>query len=85
MIQEVGLENMSRYNQNGESGANNFPFNLRFHPLPAIQSLIPTELQGDDYMAYLHQTSGVPANSVVYDVYATDKPLPMGGSESLIG
>jgi len=53
-IQEVGLSNYSDYNQDGDKTANIFPFKLRFHPHSSIQNLIPTEVQGTDYMAYTH-------------------------------
>lgn len=37
-------------------------------------------------MAYIHQLETlIPANSIIYDVYALDKPLPLGGVEKLIG
>lgn len=37
-------------------------------------------------MAYTSQLSTlIPADATIYDVYATDKPLPLGGSETLIG
>lgn len=47
--------------------------------------MIPTELQNGDYMAYLPQLESLPADSTIYDVYALDKPLPLGGVETLIG
>jgi hypothetical protein len=85
-IQEVGLSNYSNYNQDGQETANVFPFKLRFHPHASVQNLIPTELQGEDYMAYTTQLETlIPANSTIYDVYALDKPLPLGGVETLIG
>lgn len=36
-------------------------------------------------MAYLTQLESLPADSTIYDVYALDKPLPLGGVETLIG
>jgi hypothetical protein len=36
-------------------------------------------------MAYVQQLLTVPANTTIYDVYATNKPLPLGGEEKLIG
>ena len=36
-------------------------------------------------MAYTSQLETVPADSTIYDVYALDKPVPLGGVESLIG
>jgi len=58
---------------------------LRFHPNASVQNVIPTELQNGDYMGFLTQLENLQANSTIYDVYATDKPLPLGGVESLIG
>ena len=36
-------------------------------------------------MGYPEQLMEIPANSILYDVYALDKPKPLGGTESLIG
>jgi hypothetical protein len=37
-------------------------------------------------MAYKQQlVSLIPADSYIYDIYALDKPLPLGGIETLIG
>ena len=36
-------------------------------------------------MAYTQQLMTTPANSTIYDVYALDKPVPLGGTETLIG
>ena len=36
-------------------------------------------------MSYIPQLLTVPADSTIYDVYALDKPLPLGGVETLIG
>lgn len=85
-IQEVGLSNMGAYDQNGNAaGSNNFPFKLRFHPHASVQNLFPAQLQGGNYMGYLDQLKSVPANSNIYDVYALNKPVPLGGTETLIG
>ena len=56
---------------------------MRFHPHASVQNLIPSEFKG--YMAYPQQLMTVPANSTIYDVYALDKPVPLGGTETLIG
>jgi len=84
-IGEVGLSNYSNYDQEGKATSNVFPFKLRFHPHSSVQNVIPTELQNGDYMAYLPQLESLPADSTIYDVYALDKPLPLGGVETLIG
>jgi len=84
-IQEVGLSNYSDYDQDGNKTANIFPFKLRFHPNASVQNIFPTELQNGDYMDYTSQLETIPANATIYDVYATDKPLPLGGVETLIG
>ena len=36
-------------------------------------------------MAYPKQLTTVPADSTIYDIYALDKPVPLGGTETLIG
>ena len=85
-IQEVGLSNYANYDQDGNAASSTvFPFKLRFHPHASVQNVIPTELQNGDYMGYMPQLEALPADSTIYDVYATDKPLPLGGSETLIG
>lgn len=47
--------------------------------------MIPTELENEDYMGYIPQLLKVPTDSTIYDVYALDKPVPLGGVETLIG
>ena len=56
---------------------------LRFHPHSSVQDLIPYAKEED--MSYIPQLLTVPADSTIYDVYALDKPLPLGGVETLIG
>ena len=36
-------------------------------------------------MAYMNQLPTVPKDAILYNVYATDKPTPLGGQEKLIG
>ena len=87
--QEVGSSVFSRSGQDGKTVSPNggvFPWKLRFHPHVSVQNLIPNELQGTDYMAYVHQLeTSVPADATIYDVYAYDKPPPLGGVETMIG
>lgn len=53
-IQYVGLSDMGKYGENGVSeNSNVFPFSLRFEPHSDVHSLFPTELPGDDPMAFV--------------------------------
>ena len=60
------------------------PFKLRFAPSSDVHSLFPKE-QPENFSAYIEQLPTVPANSVLYKVYATDAPEELGGTESYIG
>ena len=85
-VQEVGLSDMSQIDQTGlTESSSTFPFSLRFAPHKDVDSLFPTDLPGSDPMAYVSQLESVPANSRLYDVYATSKPTELGGTEALIG
>ena len=85
--QQVGLSNFANIDQDGNTIAKPiFPFVMRLHPHSSVQGLIPSEVQNGNYMGYIEQLSTlVPADSTIFDVYATDKPLPLGGVETLIG
>ena len=62
-----------------------YPYSVGFKPHSDVVNLFPTDLQGDDYLAYMKQLPTVPANSILYDVYALDQPKDLGGKETLIG
>lgn len=70
---------MATHDAQGKKEANPvFPWELRFVPNRA-----GVKNNHTDY--YMKQLEGVPANIVLYEVYATDKPTALGGTESHIG
>lgn len=78
-ITSIGLSDFAKYGGDGQEVANPvFPFELRFAPNRAGVTNNTTK-------DFLTQLKGVPANSVVYDVYGYDKPPQMGGVEIHIG
>jgi len=57
----------------------NFPYMLRFHPTGEIS--FP-----DTYVEFFtDQLMTIPEGSVLYQVFATDKPVELGGTETHIG
>lgn len=83
-IQVCGLSDWGLYDQSGhKSSHNSFPFHLRFEPHSDVKGHIPSSYHGA--MKYLDQLKAVPADSNLYNVYATDKPKQLGGKEVLIG
>jgi len=80
-VTEVGLSDMARYDQSGYDFGDkvNFPYKLRFHPTGKIS--FP-----DTYVAeFTDQLMTIPSGSTLYEVYATDKPVELGGTETHIG
>lgn len=85
-IQEVGLSDWATHNEKGEAVESaEFPFQLRFAPTAEAKALFPSELENENYMAYVDQLTTVPDQMVIYDVYGLDKPTELGGTESLVG
>lgn len=39
----------------------------------------------NSYMAYVDQLTELPANANLYNIYAFDRPVQLGGKEELIG
>jgi hypothetical protein len=58
---------------------------LRFEPHSDVKNLFPKDLANDDVTKFADQLATVPANSVLYKVYAMDQPEKAGGVETLIG
>ena len=54
-------------------------------PNEAVATLFPKDLGDHDYFYWMDQLASVPADSVLYDVYAFDKPTELGGEEVMIG
>jgi len=76
---------MGKYDETGKETATPvFPFRMRFHPNSAVSGLI-SNAKPSDYMAYTTQLEGIPADSVLYDVYGLDAPTELGGVEHLMG
>lgn len=86
-IQSVGLSDMAKYDEAGNetSDPKAFPFELRFEPHEDVHYLFPTALPDGDAMDYISQLESVRADLTLYNVYALDKPTPIGGTETLIG
>ena len=80
-VTEVGLSDYAQYDQNGNDlGDNlNFPYMLRFHPTGDIS--FPDTYVED----FTTQLMTIPSGSVLYQVFATDKPVELGGTETHIG
>lgn len=69
---------MAEINEDGSKVSDPvFPFRLRFEPNRSVVTNNTTK----DYMT---QLSGVPADVVVYSIYALDKPTQLGGTETHI-
>ena len=80
-IAQVGLKDFAKPAQ----GAAKYPYELKFVPADDVKNLFPTELQGEDYSAYVNQLASVPENSVLYSVQALENPEEMGGVWETIG
>jgi len=80
-IGAVGVSDFARYGTSGKYETNvQFPHQLRFQPTNEVPSF-PDEYSGMDVNEML-QT--VTKGTTLYDVYATDKPVELGGKESKI-
>ena len=81
-IQTVGLSEMASYTQDGQKESSvNFPWSLRF--VPSGQYSFPSTV-ADGYTNFLDDLATITSGSVLYDVYATDKPTELGGTEMKI-
>lgn len=79
-ITEVGLSDMARYDQFGVETSNPvFPFAVRFEPTGNIN--YPDAYHGN----FTDDLKSIPTGSLLYKVYAMNKPCELGGTESYIG
>lgn len=78
-IQTVGLSDMASIDQAGNTETPNFPWKLRFEPTGEFE--FPSDTYDVPFEQYL-QT--IPAGSVLFNVYAMDKPEELGGAEAKI-
>ena len=81
-IQTVGLSEMASYTQDGQKESEVvFPWSLRF--VPGGEYNFPSTV-ADGYTNFLDDLSSITADSVLYEVYAMDKPTELGGTEMKI-
>lgn len=85
-IQNVGMSDIATFSENGQKVSSpKHPYGLRFAPKPAVKGVF-NKLHGGKsfagYDEYLETLKAVPANTVLYDVYALDAP---DGKQILIG
>ena len=82
-IQSMGMSDMAAYTEDGTAEASPvFPWNLRFQPTGEI--MFPNTLAEGARDNFMDDLATIPAGSVLYDVYAQDKPTELGGTEQLI-
>ena len=78
-VQTVGLSDMASITQEGISEWPVFPWSLRFEPSGDWE--FPSDTYEVEFADYL-QT--IPANSTLFNIYAMDQPVELGGTETLI-
>merc|ERR1712059_108491 len=79
-VQQVGLSDFARYGEDGaEVSAPKFPYKLRFHA-PNGSSKFPDEYR----RPFTEDLLTIKKGSILYKVYALDKPTQMGGTEKHI-
>ena len=78
-IQTVGLSDMAAFDQAGVAVDPVFPWSLRFEPTGEFE--FPSTTYDVPFEEYL---TTIPEGSVLYNIYATDKPVELGGSEQKI-
>merc|ERR1712025_1341082 len=78
-ISEVGLSNWGQYGESGTPVADpKFPFMLRFHPTGEF-------MFSEDYVRpFTEDLTSIPAGSTLYEVWALDNPVELGGVEKHI-
>ena len=59
-----------------------FPWNLRFQPSGEVE--FPSTV-ADGYTDYTEQLASIPLATNLWDIYAMDKPVELGGTEMKIG
>ena len=78
-IQTVGLSEMASITQEGVAEAPVFPWSLRFEPTGEF--VYPATTYDVPFEQYLTE---IPVGSTLFNVYATDVPVELGGTETLI-
>lgn len=78
-IQTVGLSEMASFTQGGVKEEPVFPFSLRFEPSGDWE--FPEKTYDVTFFDYL-QT--IPEGSLLFNIYAMDKPSELGGTETKI-
>lgn len=75
-VQQVGLSDFGRYGELGNEVEDpKFPFKLRFHPTGDIQF-------SDNYVRpFTEDLTSISKGSTLYEVWAMDKPVELGGTE----
>jgi len=78
-IQQVGLSDFGEFGESGSQIADpQFPFKLRFHPTGEL-------MFSDDYVRpFTEDLTSIPQGSTLYEVWASDKPTELGGTEKHI-
>merc|ERR1712066_897799 len=78
-VAQVGLPDMARFAESGsETSPPVFPFSLNFVPTGEIS--FP-----DEYVQpFTEDLMSIPSGSTLYKVYALDKPVELGGTETYI-
>ena len=76
-VQTVGLSDFASFDKHGVSAIDPiFPWSLRFEPtgefnVPKLTYDVPFE----------HYLPKIPEGSILFNIYATDKPVELGGTE----
>ena len=78
-IATVGLSDWAAFDQAGVAVDPVFPFNLRFEPTGEFS--FPSDTYDVPFEEYL---TTIPAGSVLFNIYAMDKPVELGGQETKI-
>jgi len=78
-ISEVALSDFGQYGEAGSQVADpQFPFMLRFHPTGDI-------VFSDEYVRpFTEDLTSIPQGSTLYEVWALDQPVELGGTEKHI-
>ena len=83
LIQTVGLSEMAGTDQYGNSeNSNVFPWSLRFSPTGEFD--FPSTA-AERSSSWIDDLKSIPSGSILYKIYAMDKPAELGGTESYIG
>jgi len=85
-IQVSGISDFATYDQNGHKESRpKIPFKLRFAPHSNVNKLFSKKIEKNNAMAFTDQLERVPSGSTLWSVWAWDKPVQLGGHETMIG